>query len=362
MEVTDLASRVVRREDYIPCDEAFVDTRLPGREGKKNYCIIGPGVAENEKQVVHIAEPHGFNVGGVSLPTGKLNSLHSHTTAEVFLVCRGSWRFFWGYDGQDGDAVLEPGDVISVPTGTFRGFESVGSDDNFMLSFLGEDDPGFVTWANDVIEGAAEYGFYLRKDSSLVDTTRGEAMPPADELLQPLSEAQLLRYNRTSPAEMAARVVNVKHASGYTDAFADCTLSGGHKTYYPIIGEGCHDTGDFRSPILNPHSFSLGAIETAPGAGFERHSYDVKQVFVVGSGLWRITLEAGNEVASFEVGPEDTVSVPAGSWRTVKNIGSDPGVLYIASAGDLRAKPRWAPTVLAAVANLTSNTEEPAET
>ncbi|MEM1188404.1 MAG: cupin domain-containing protein [Pseudomonadota bacterium] len=360
MERTDLASRVVRREDYIPCDEAFVDTRLPGREGKQNYCIIGPGVAENEKQVVHIAEPHGFNVGGVSLPTGKLNSLHSHTTAEVFLVCRGSWRFFWGYDGQDGDAVLEPGDVISVPTGTFRGFESVGSDDNFMMSFLGEDDPGFVTWANDVIEGAAEFGFYLRKDSSLVDTTRGDAMPPDEDLLQPLSEAQLLRYNRTSIAEMAARVVNVERATGYTHAFSDCELSGGHKSYFPIIGEGCHESGDFRSPILNPHSFSLGAIEAVPGGGFLRHSYDVKQVFVIGSGRWRVTLEDGDAAASFEVGAEDTISVPAGSWRTVENIGDSNGVLYLASAGDLRVTPRWAPEVVAAITGSADNIRQQA--
>ncbi len=93
---TALAQRVVRKSDYVPCEEAFVDTRLLGREGKLTYCIISPGVTENEKQVVNIHELHGFNVGGVSLPTGKINSLHSHTTVEVFIIFRGDWRFFWG--------------------------------------------------------------------------------------------------------------------------------------------------------------------------------------------------------------------------------------------------------------------------
>ncbi|MEM1110431.1 MAG: cupin domain-containing protein [Pseudomonadota bacterium] len=349
MPTNSLASRVVRRRDYIPCDEAFVDTRLPGREGKMNYCIIGPGVAENEKQVVHIVEPHGFNVGGVSLPTGKINSLHSHTTAEVFIVFRGEWRFFWGYDGNDGDAVLGPGDIISVPTGTFRAFESVGSDDNFMLSFLGEDDPGVVTWANDVIEGAAQFGFYLRQDSSLIDTTRGDALPPVEELLQPLSEAELLRFNRTSPAEMAARVVNVADQSGYGRAFADCVLPGGHKTYHPIIGEGCHELGKCPAPILNPHSFSLGAIEAEQGGGLLKHRYDVKQVLVVGTGQWRVTLEHNGESASFDIGPEDTISVPAGAWQEMANIGNEQGILYIASAGDVAARPEWAPEVAAGI-------------
>ncbi len=342
MTDASMASRVVRSSDYIPCEEAFVDTRLPGREGKMNYCIIGPGVAENEKQVVHIAEPHGFNVGGVSLPTGKINSLHSHTTAEVFLVCRGNWRFFWGYDGTDGEAVLSPGDVISIPTGTFRAFESVGSDNNFMLSWLGEDDPGHVTWANDVIEGAAEFGFYLRKDSSLVDVNAGDEMPASEDLLQPLSEAELLQFNRTSPAEMSARVYNVAQFAGLPGAFADCGLAGGAKRYHAIIGEGCHELGPARAHVLNPHSFSLGAVEAAPGNGFLTHRFGVKQVLTIGAGEWEVVL--GDD--HFSVGPEDTVSIPAGIWRSFRNTGTEPGIAYLATSGDLHADIEWAPDVL----------------
>ena len=341
MTQASMAQRVVRSAEYIPCEEAFVDTRLPGREGKMNYCIIGPGVAENEKQVVHIAEPHGFNVGGVSLPTGKINSLHSHITAEVFLICRGEWRFFWGYDGNDGDAVLKPGDVISIPTGTFRAFESVGSDDNFMLSWLGEDDPGHVTWANDVIEGAAEFGFYLRKDSSLVDVNAGDEMPAAEELLQPLSEAELLRYNRTSPAEMAARVYNVASFTGIADAFADCALPGGAKQYHPIIGEGCHERGEAKAHVLNPHSFSLAGIEAEPSNGFLAHRFSVKQVLTIGSGEWELML--GDD--KFTVGPEDTISSPADIWRSFRNTGTEPGVVYLATSGDMHAGIEWAPDV-----------------
>jgi mannose-6-phosphate isomerase-like protein (cupin superfamily) len=353
MPSASLSSRVVRRSEYIPCEEAFVDTRLPGREGKLNYCIIGPGVAENDKQVVHIAEPHGFNVGGVSLPTGKINSLHSHTTAEVFLVCRGDWRFFWGYDGRDGEAVLSPGDIISVPTGTFRAFESVGSDDNFMISWLGEDDPGHVTWANDVIEGAAEYGFYLRKDSSLVDISAGDPLPPREELLTPLSLGELLRFNRTSPAEMAARIYSVDRFDGVETAFSDCGLPHGGKRYHPIIGEGCHEQGDLRAHILNPHAFSLGAVVAAPGEGFLSHRFAVKQVLVAGAGDWQVSVAeepGGGRGESVVVGPEDTVSLPAGLWRSIRNVGDGRGVLYIATAGDLHADIEWAPEVLAQLA------------
>lgn len=350
MQPAPVNRRVVRHDEYVPCTEAFVDTRLPGREGKLNYCIIGPGVAENPNQVVHIAEPHGFNVGGVSLPSGKINSLHSHTTAEVFLVCRGDWRFFWGYDGTDGEAVLGPGDVISIPTGTFRAFESVGSDDNFMLSFLGEDDPGHVTWANDVIEGAAAYGFHLRKDSSLVDLNAGDTLPPPEELLQPLSEPELLRFNRTSPLEMAARVYNIDRFEGDARAFADCGLPGGAKRYHAIIGEGCHELAASPAHVLNPHSFSLGAIVADPDNGWLSHCYHVKQVLVVGEGEWQISM-GRDTLETFTVGPEDTVSVPAGHWRSARNVGAGRGVLYVATAGDLHAEIEWAPEVAAQIAD-----------
>ncbi len=344
-----LAERVVRKEDYVPCAEAFVDTRLPGREGKMNYCIIGPGVAENEKQVVNIVESHGFNVGGVSLPTGKINSLHSHPTAEVFIIFRGDWRFFWGYNGKDGEAILKPGDVISIPTGTFRAFESVGSDDNFMLSFLGEDDPGFVTWANDVIEGAAEFGFYLRHDSSLVDTNNGDVLPDASELMRPLSEEELLKYNRTSPAEMLARVYNVDQFNGHEAAFRDTALPGGEKTLHALIGEGIHEQGEVVAQIINTHSFSLSAIVAEQGNGFLKHKFDANAVLVVGEGQWKITMVENGEEKSFEVGEEDTISVPAGMYRSMEHIGEGRGILYIATSGDMHAEISWSDEVLNAL-------------
>lgn len=336
-----LQQRVVRKTDYIPCAEAFVDTRLHNRDGKLNYCIIGPGVAENENQHISISEPHGFNVGGVSLPTGKFNSLHAHETAEVFLVCRGDWRFFWGHDGTDGEVVLSPGDIITIPTGCFRAFESVGSDDNFMLSFLGEDDPGCVVWENEVINGAAEFGFYLTTDSRLIDTYNGDTLPEEKMLMKPLSEAELLKFNRVSHLEMQARVYNVENAEGMTGIFMDEAFTGGTKTFHPIIGETFAELKKVKSHVLNPHSFSLAAIESPPKNGFHTHAIDAKQVYVVQSGTWLLDIYDGNETLSQELSAEDTVSIPANAIRKIRNIGDGPGVLLIATTGDIAAKITW---------------------
>ena len=113
---------------------AFVDARSPGSDKKENFTIIGPGVAENPNQFVHIREPHGFNIGAARQPPHCTNSPHSHDTEEVFIVHRGTWRFFWGEHGGAGEVVLGPGDTISLPIHVFRGPGSRGTSGSGLLA------------------------------------------------------------------------------------------------------------------------------------------------------------------------------------------------------------------------------------
>ncbi|WP_375396665.1 cupin domain-containing protein [uncultured Sphingomonas sp.] len=172
-----LEARVVRYADLVPCLNAFVDTRTPGSDAKENFTIIGPGVSENPEQHIHIAEPHGFNIGGARQPPGCTNSQHSHDTAEVFVVHSGKWRFDFGENGDDAQVAAGPGDVVSFPTHAFRGFRNVGDGPGFLWSVLGGDDPGRVTWAPAVFELAREYGLVLLENGSLVDTAKGQRPP-----------------------------------------------------------------------------------------------------------------------------------------------------------------------------------------
>ena len=121
-EVTadEAEQRTIRRAELVPDRSAFIDTVLPQCAGKENYALIGPGVSENPDQVVPVTAPHGFNLGVAALPHGITNSLHLHFTAEVFSCMSGKWLFRWGVDGTDGEAMIEPGDVISIPSGPHR--------------------------------------------------------------------------------------------------------------------------------------------------------------------------------------------------------------------------------------------------
>ena len=134
----NILSRLAKFEELIPSTVPFVEGKLKGHQDRKNYSVIGPGVSEDAKQNVKIAEAHGFNIGAVSAASNNGSGLHSHTTAEVFLIHAGSWRFYWGADGKEGEVILNRGDVASFPTNMFRGFQNVSDEEALMFVVLGE--------------------------------------------------------------------------------------------------------------------------------------------------------------------------------------------------------------------------------
>ena len=113
--MTQMEPQVVRFNELKPCKTAFIDAHTPGSDEKDNFTIIGSGVSESPDQYVHISQTPGFNIGAAGQPPKCINSLHSHTTAEVFFVLNGRWRFFWGRWGTAGEVIVEEGDIFNIP-------------------------------------------------------------------------------------------------------------------------------------------------------------------------------------------------------------------------------------------------------
>ena len=197
---------IVRFNELIPCRTAFIDAHTPGSDQKENYTIIGAGVSESPDQHVHLSKTPGFNIGAAAQPAGCTNSLHSHRTAEVFIIHSGKWRFFWGLYGDKGEVVLDPGDVISLPTHMFRGFENITelneSNPNgygFMFAVLGGNDSGGgVFWAPQVIETAQAHGLVLLENGLLIDTHNGESIPDGIAPRKPLEGADLEAFDQNN--------------------------------------------------------------------------------------------------------------------------------------------------------------------
>ena len=203
--MSSINDRIVRYGELKPCKTAFIDAHTPGSNQKENFTIIGGGVSESPDQHVHITDKVGFNIGAAGQPPHCRNSLHNHTTAEVFFVLKGRWRFFWGRYGTAGEFVAEEGDIFNIPTGIFRGFENVGTDYGMIMAILGGDDAGGgVTWAPQVIEEARAHGLVLGSNGVLYDSKKGETLPDAVAPMPLLSEEELTAFPEV-PVEKVVR-------------------------------------------------------------------------------------------------------------------------------------------------------------
>ena len=58
----NIPSHLAKFDELIPCHVPFVEGKVKGHQDRTNYSIIGPGVVEDTKQGVKIAEEHGFNI------------------------------------------------------------------------------------------------------------------------------------------------------------------------------------------------------------------------------------------------------------------------------------------------------------
>ena len=284
-----MANRIVRYGELVPCKTAFIDAHTPGSDQKENFTIIGGGVSESPDQHVHIAIPHGFNIGAAGQPPKCRNSLHDHNTAEVFFVLSGRWRFFWGRWGNAGEVVLEQGDIINIPTGIFRGFENIGTEYGMIMAILGGDDAGGgVHWAPQVIEDAADHGLILGENGKLYDQKKGQSLPDGIGPMPVLQSDELAKR-----PELTTMDVVPNHVARFWDMFA---LSDSRPVN--VIGENglLRDKPGFEVDFITRGS----AVEN-----LESHRFP--SVLMPVRGHWRISWDGGSEVLA----PGDTMSVPA---------------------------------------------------
>jgi mannose-6-phosphate isomerase-like protein (cupin superfamily) len=331
-----LSQRLIRYADLIPCRNAFVDSRTPGSDAKENFTLIGPGVSENPNQHVHIPEAHGFNIGGARQPPGCLNSQHSHETAEVFVVHTGRWRMIFGVNADEGEAVMEPGDVISIPTQMYRGFENIGEETGFLFAVLGRDNPGKVTWAPRVFDLAKHYGLVLLEGGRLVDTTAGETVPEG-ATLQRAPDAGQIAQLATPPADKLAGCVVTPRQFVASPA---SSLAAVGVEELAIITPAATGDGFQPGPISGwwDHGFNLRALRMASGAVVPMHARAEEEVIFVHRGVLQVKTPEGEVI----LGPGDTFTTPKGLVRSFRASSSADVFAYVVRGGDAPAAPVFA--------------------
>jgi quercetin dioxygenase-like cupin family protein len=166
-------NNIARLDAMAGSDLAFLDQRIPGYQ-REIINIIGMGVVENMKDPRLApkikAGAHGFAVTYVrNTPKGHGAALHRHPTEEVFIAVKGPWEVFWLEGESERVVTLQPGDIVNVPIGIYRGFRN-GSDDPeaTLIAVVGGPDPGKVDWHPSVIDAARNTGLAVDDDGNLV--------------------------------------------------------------------------------------------------------------------------------------------------------------------------------------------------
>ena len=317
---SNLEKRLAKFQDLVPSKVPFVEGKLKGHQDRSNYSIVGPGVSEDSKQNVKIAEAHGFNIGAVSAAPLNGSGLHSHTTAEVFLIFSGSWHFYWGVDGKEGEVILDKGDVASFPTNMFRGFQNVSEDkEALMFVVLGENDPGVITWTPELLKKAKESGMILLEDNTLIDLEKKD-IPDGKKPIEPVNNEELNSFDHYTSEEIEKYVIRYKDHSKYSvdDDHYNSNSIINYLDYFSI-----HDK-KFDPNILHNTGFGLTMLK-GKNAHIHPYSLNHSEVFLCYEGEWQITCD--NEIVN--IGPKDTFSSPKNSVRSIKNISDQEGSIFI---------------------------------
>ena len=291
-----MTERIARFNELTPSTLPFVEGRIEGHKERKNYSIVGPGVAEDSQQSVKISKPHGYNLGAVSANPKNGSGLHSHTTAEVFLIYSGNWRFYWGADGKN-EIILSKGDIISMPTNMFRGFENAGDEEGLIFVVLGNDDPGIITWVPNVLIKAKETGLALLDDNSLVDLKESE-IPPNRKLLEPITNEMLQKFDNYEINEIEKFICRFKNQTNH-----EIDLKNGIKLIQ-IIGSNFSDN-KYDHLINHNTGFNLSILKAKKGL-IEDLIFDKPTILFSQKGTWKVKIEKDE----FNINSKDTFSLP----------------------------------------------------
>jgi quercetin dioxygenase-like cupin family protein len=297
-------NRLAKFEDLVPSTLPFVEGKLEGHKERKNYSIVGPGVAEDSKQFVKIAMPHSFNLGAVSALPKNGSGLHSHTTAEVFIIFSGEWRFYWGAEGRD-ETILSAGDIISMPTNMFRGFENAGNKEGLIFVVLGGDDPGIITWVPSVLEKAKQTGMALLNDNSLIDLSIND-IPRDKSLLKPISSEEIKKFDNYKLNELEKYICKFSDRANYENKINE------NFNLIQILGDTFQ--GKKFNPIINQNTgFNLSTLKAKKGK-LENLKFLKPTIMFSQKGSWQIKIDD----FLMKVNARDTISIPINSQVNIE--------------------------------------------
>ena len=139
---------------------------------------------------------------------------------------------------------------------------------------------------------------------------------------------------------LRARVARFKDLQSSSEAFVDTRIPEFNREIYNVIGRGVTEDAKLKPAIEDNRDFNLTFMKSDPGKGSSLHDHQTIECFVPLTGRWAIGLGDNGE---HEIILEqfDTFSVPPGVMRSVRNAGSEPGVILTILGGTDQGHVRW---------------------
>jgi hypothetical protein len=146
---------------------------------------------------------------------------------------------------------------------------------------------------------------------------------------------------RVDREQMMRRVVRFSDLRGYDGGLPDSRYPGCERVIYNVLGfQPPEGAASVVSPvgaqaaamagIAVQEGFNVGYAECAVGKGPLMHNHDTNETFIPITGQWRFEWEVDGRVEAVDLGPLDTIAMPAGVNRRFENIThSEPGKTHL---------------------------------
>jgi hypothetical protein len=179
---------------------------------------------------------------------------------------------------------------------------------------------------------------------------QGQQVPAGTKLIEPMPQEEIDRLDVFTAAQFRARVTTAADREWVAEPFLCSGLPGGGAELSLVIGYGMSEDRRAVPRLHEPHGFDLGWLRAAPGEGVLTHRHGESQVLTCRTGRWAVRLNTGADEQVVELGRLDTLSVPAGAWRsfTLLDAPDGAGELLVVNGGDARTVLEWAPEVVTA--------------
>ncbi|RII16094.1 Cupin domain protein [Streptomyces sp. YIM 130001] len=171
------------------------------------------------------------------------------------------------------------------------------------------------------------------------------------QLTRPMAEEDIADLDTYTVEQMRRRVVTQADLEWSDRAFLGGALPGGRAELALVVGYGMTEDRRQEPRVHRPHGHNIAWLRAEQGEGVLSHRHRHTQVLMAKDGEWEVTLNQADQRQTVRLGERDMLSVPAGAWRSMRNVADTTATMIVVNSGDGRVRMEWDEEVVKASAD-----------